>query len=93
MFDYFSLTVLGFGDWIGVLLAAYNALVRIVYVEASQDVLLAQHRFRKGAVPEGAINRMMDRWEAPDLTEEPPNRAVDRWRVSGPTPNKWQEDA
>ena len=51
------------------LLAAYNARVRIVYVEASHDMLFAQNRSRKGAVPEGAIERMMDRWEVPDLTE------------------------
>jgi tRNA uridine 5-carbamoylmethylation protein Kti12 len=51
------------------LLATYNSCVRIVYVEASHDVLFAQNRSRKGAVPEGAIDRMMDRWEVPDLTE------------------------
>lgn len=51
------------------LLAAYNACVRIVYVEASHDVLFAQNRSRTGAVPEGAIERMMDRWEVPNLTE------------------------
>jgi hypothetical protein len=42
------------------LLAAYSALVRIIYVEASHDVLFAQNRSRRGAVPEVAIERMMD---------------------------------
>lgn len=51
------------------LLAAYNASVRIVYVEASRDVLFAQNRSRTGALPESAIERMMNRWEVPDLTE------------------------
>jgi predicted kinase len=51
------------------LLAAYNASVRIVYVEAGHGVLFTQNRSRKRAVPEGAIGRMMDRWEVPDLTE------------------------
>jgi predicted kinase len=51
------------------LLAAYSACVRIVYVETSSDLLFAQNRSRTGAVPEGAIERMMDRWEVPDLTE------------------------
>jgi hypothetical protein len=44
-------------------------LVRIVYVKASHDALFAQNRSRKGAVPEVAIERMMDRWEVPDKTE------------------------
>ena len=51
------------------LIPAYNACVRIVCVEASRDVLFAQKRSRTGAVPERAIERMMDRWEVPDLTE------------------------
>ena len=51
------------------LLAAYNASVKTVYVEASHDVLFARNRSRKDAVPEGAIERMLGRWEAPDLTE------------------------
>ena len=58
------------------MLAAYNACVRILYVEASSDVLFVQNRSRTGAVPEGVIERMMDRWEVPDLTEA---HQVERW--------------
>jgi predicted kinase len=58
------------------LLAAYNSFVRIVYVEASHDVLFAQNRSRTGAVPEGAIERMMDPWEVPDTTDAD---EVERW--------------
>jgi predicted kinase len=58
------------------LFAAYNACVRIVYVEASHDFLFAQNRSRKSAVPQGAIERMMDRWEVPDPTEA---HQIERW--------------
>ena len=51
------------------LLTAYNARVRIVYVEASRDAFFAQNRGRKAVVPVSAIERMMDRWEVPDPTE------------------------
>ena len=70
------------------LLAAYNACVRIVYVEASRDMLFAQNRSRKGAVPERATARMMDRWEVPDMTEA---HQVERW-IDGEyldLPNEW----
>src|SRR5262249_22757119 len=51
------------------LLAAYNARVRIVYVEAGCEGLSAQNRARNSVVPDSAIERMMDRWEVPDPTE------------------------
>ena len=51
------------------LFADYNAHVRIVYVEASPDVLFPQNRQRPAPVPEKVIERLMDRWEVPDLTE------------------------
>jgi len=31
--------------------------------------LLRQNRERTAAVPEGALGRMLERWEVPDLTE------------------------
>lgn len=70
------------------LLAAYNASVRIVYTEAGRDVLYTQNRSRKGAVPEGAIERMMDRWEVPDLTEA---HQVENWIDAAclNLPNEW----
>ena len=58
------------------LLAAYNACVRIAYVETSHDVLFTQNRSRKDAVPEGVIEKMMDRWQVPDLTEA---HQVEHW--------------
>src|SRR5439155_2376349 len=51
------------------LLAAYNARIRIVYVEASAEWLLVQNRQRAARVPLAVIERLLDRWEVPDLTE------------------------
>ena len=51
------------------LLTAYDARIKIVYVEASHDVLFAQNGRRNAVVPVTAIERMMDRWEVPDRTE------------------------
>ncbi len=51
------------------LLVAYEACVRIVYVEAGRDVFLGHNRSRNAVVPVSAIERMMDRWEVPDPTE------------------------
>jgi putative nucleotidyltransferase with HDIG domain len=51
------------------LLADYNAHVTIVAVEAPADVLSARNRDRRHPVPWEAIERMLDRWEAPSLTE------------------------
>ena len=54
------------------LLAAYDARIRIVYVEASRDLLFAQNRERNrrnATLPAAAIERMMDRWEVPDRSE------------------------
>ncbi|PYS52384.1 MAG: poly(A) polymerase [Acidobacteria bacterium] len=51
------------------LFAAYNARVRIVYIEASEDHLYAQNRERAYSVPAEVIRKLIDRWEVPDLTE------------------------
>jgi predicted kinase len=51
------------------LAADYGARVRIVYVEASAHRLFAQNRARARAVPERVIEKLLDRWEVPDLTE------------------------
>jgi predicted kinase len=51
------------------LLAAYNACVRIIYIEAGRELLLTQNSSREAPVPARAIGRMMDRWEVPDGTE------------------------
>jgi len=51
------------------LFAAYRAKVRIVYLEAPEDEADRRNRARADPVPAGAIARMRDRWEPPDLTE------------------------
>jgi predicted kinase len=51
------------------LIAAYKARVRIVYLEVPSDVLADQNRRRSARVPEAVIERLLDRWEVPDLTE------------------------
>jgi predicted kinase len=47
------------------LLAAYEARVRIAYVEASVDRLYRQNRQRENVVPTSAIDSMLERWEVP----------------------------
>jgi predicted kinase len=51
------------------LCAAYNARVRIVYVETGPATLAEQNRSRARVVPPEVINRLLARWEPPDLTE------------------------
>src|SRR5262249_23323560 len=49
--------------------AAYNARVRIVYVDPGAAVLAEQNRSGERGVPPEVINRLIARWEPPDLTE------------------------
>jgi len=51
------------------LFAAYNARVRIVYVEAPEDRLFAQNLERADPVPAEVIRKLIERWEVPDSTE------------------------
>jgi predicted kinase len=51
------------------LFAAYNARVRIVYVEAPEDRLFAQNSGRADSIPAEVIRKLTARWEVPDLTE------------------------
>ncbi len=51
------------------LFADYGARVRIVYVESSPEVLRRRNRSRERPVPEQVVERLLDRWEVPDLTE------------------------
>ena len=51
------------------LFAAYHARVKIAYVEARESVLFDQNERRISSVPESVMERMLDRWEVPDLTE------------------------
>ena len=49
--------------------AAYNARVRIVYVEVSEERLNEQNRARADAVPAEVIRKLTARRQVPDLTE------------------------
>jgi predicted kinase len=51
------------------LCANYNARMRIVYIEQSAEKLYQQNRERSWPVPENVIDKMLERWEVPDLTE------------------------
>jgi len=51
------------------LFAAYNARVHIVYVETNAENLYRQNRERERAVPETVIDKLLEQWEVPDLTE------------------------
>jgi putative nucleotidyltransferase with HDIG domain len=51
------------------LLADYDAHVTIVSVEARADQLSRRNADREHPVPWEAIERMLDRWEAPSVTE------------------------
>ena len=51
------------------LFAAYNARVRIVYVESPETRLYAQNADRADPVPAEVIRKLTARWEVPDLTE------------------------
>jgi len=51
------------------LFAAYQARLRIVYLEVPPGTLFEQNRQRTRVVPARVMQRMLDRWEVPDLTE------------------------
>ena len=51
------------------MLLSYQAHVRICYVEASRKILTEQIRQRDRKIPERIMNRLIDRWEIPDITE------------------------
>lgn len=51
------------------LLAGYGARVKIVYVEAPASTLFAQNRGRERVVPEAVMERLLGKWEVPDVSE------------------------
>jgi len=51
------------------LAAAYNARVRIVFLDTAYRRLVRQNREREATVPLAAILRMIRLWEPPDLSE------------------------
>jgi len=50
------------------LFLAYSARVHIVAIEAAHDVIIQRNAGRNRPVPDAAIARMLDIWEAPDPT-------------------------
>ena len=62
------------------LCADYDAHVTIVAVEAAADDLDRRNRDREHPVPWSAIERMLDRWEAPTISE---CHALEVWSGSG----------
>jgi predicted kinase len=51
------------------LAASYRARVEIVSLEAEEQIVRARNRARSVPVPDAVIDRLVRRWEAPDLTE------------------------
>ena len=51
------------------LFANYKARIRIVYLECAEPELVRRNQKRQRPVPTGAIERMLQRWEVPELTE------------------------
>ncbi len=51
------------------LAADYHARITLVGLEAPPDVVAARNRSREHPVPASVIDRLVDRWEAPDPTE------------------------
>ena len=58
------------------LFTAYHARIRIVYLEASPDILFKHNRERIDRVPAAAIERMLDRWQIPSPIEA---QTVEYW--------------
>jgi putative nucleotidyltransferase with HDIG domain len=51
------------------LAATYGFRVKIIAIEASHTRLFAQNKAREEVVPQSVMERYLDRWELPDLTE------------------------
>ncbi|HEX4224939.1 MAG TPA: AAA family ATPase, partial [Pseudonocardiaceae bacterium] len=51
------------------LVADYRGRVDLIAVETPPEVLLGRNRVRSAPVPAAVIDRLVRRWEAPDLTE------------------------
>ena len=51
------------------LAAAYHARIEIVSLEADPQVLRVRNSGRAAQVPAQVVERLLDKWEAPDLTE------------------------
>ncbi len=62
------------------LLTAYQARVRLVYVEAPCERLLRQNSERAKVVPSAALEHMLERWDVPGPAEAP---LVEWWENTG----------
>ena len=51
------------------LLTDYKARIRIVYIETDEDTLRQRNHDRSRSVPTAVIDKCLDKWEVPDLTE------------------------
>jgi len=51
------------------LMADYHAKVRLVYVEAPASTLFQQNRSRERVVPPAVMERLLGKWEVPDVSE------------------------
>ena len=51
------------------LFAAYNASIKIVYLDADYSVILKRNSERTSSVPEKIIDKLADKLELPDKTE------------------------
>jgi predicted kinase len=51
------------------LAATYGFRVKIIAIEASKTRLFSQNKSREAIVPQAVMERYLDRWELPDLTE------------------------
>ncbi|WP_239080753.1 ATP-binding protein [Paractinoplanes brasiliensis] len=63
--------------------AAYHARVEIVALEVPPGALWRQNAARPSAVPEPVIDRLIAKWEAPDITEAHTVRAGAGSRTCG----------
>jgi predicted kinase len=51
------------------LMRQYGAKISIIYVESSYDEYWRQNKIRDKVVPKTVIQRLLSKWEVPDLTE------------------------
>ncbi len=51
------------------LFAAYNARIRIVYVEGAVDVIAKRNQNRKQPVPTSVMKKLLNRWTVPSVVE------------------------
>ncbi len=55
-------------DCIGFFLRS-DAKITLIYVESSPDKIQQNNRNRNKRVPDGVMNRVLDRWEVPEISE------------------------